>query len=141
MSVAIIQSRDCDVKDIISRSSDIANKGMAEALLRYHLRHSDEFWLGMHDDKVACVYGLAPPTALSNRAYLWLLTTEIVEKHKFLFVRHSQLVIEDALKRYDMIFGHVAMGNHSARKWLRWLGAEIGVPENGFSRFEIRRKG
>jgi hypothetical protein len=94
----------------------------------------------MHDDKVACVYGLAPPTAISNRAYLWLLTTELVEKHKFLFVRHSQLVIENALKRYDMIVGHVAVGNTSARKWLRWLGAEIGVPEGGFSKFVIRRR-
>jgi hypothetical protein len=63
----------------------------------------------------------------------------LVDQHKFLFVRHSQLVIEDALKRYPMIVGNVAVGNTSARKWLRWLGAEISAPEKGFSRFVIRR--
>jgi len=94
----------------------------------------------MHDDRVACMWGLAPPTAISNRAYLWLLTTDLVEKHKFLFVRHSQLVVEDALKRYDVVLGHVAVGNTAARKWLRWLGARIDVPEKGFSKFEIRRQ-
>jgi hypothetical protein len=139
MSVAIVASKNCDASDIIKRSS-VASLPNAEQVLRRWLRTSEEVWLGMHDDKVACVYGLAPPTAISNRAYLWLLTTDLVEKHKFLFVRHSQLVIEDALKRYDIIIGHVEVGNTSARRWLRWLGAEIAAPEKGFSKFEIRRR-
>jgi hypothetical protein len=71
---------------------------------------------------------------------MWLLTTDLVDHHKFTFVRHSQLVIEDALKRYEVIIGNVAVGNTAARKWLRWLGADIGVPEKGFSKFEIRRR-
>src|SRR5215472_12518279 len=126
--IAIVPSRNCDVADIIRRSP-VAEQPNAEYILRRWLRNSEEVWLGMHDDKVACVYGLAPPTAISNRAYLWLLTTDLVDRHKFLFIRHSQLVIEDALKRYEVITGHVAVGNHAARRWLRWLGAEIDVQE------------
>jgi len=137
--IAVVQSRNCDVADVIRRSPAAAMPN-AEKILQRWLRNSEEVWLGMHDDKVACVYGLAPPTTISNRAYLWLLTTELVDQHKFLFIRHSQLVIEDALKRYDVIVGNVAVGNTSARKWLRWLGAEIDVPEKGFSRFVIRRR-
>lgn len=139
MSVSVIRSRDCDVKDVLSRSS-VADVPNAEQILQRWLRTSEEVWFGMHDERVACVWGLAPPTAISNRAYLWLLTTDLVEKHKFLFVRHSQLAVEDALKRYDVVVGHVAVGNTSARKWLRWLGAKIDVPERGFSKFEIRRR-
>src|SRR6516162_9724145 len=101
MSVAVVQSKICNVHDIISRSP-VAAVPNAEQLFRRWLRTSEEVWLGMLDDEVACVYGLAPPTAISNRAYLWLLTTDLVEKHKFLFIRHSQLVVEDALKRYDV---------------------------------------
>jgi hypothetical protein len=139
MSVAVIQSHDCDVHGIISRSP-VAKTPNAEQTLRRWLRNSEEVWLGMHDDEVACVWGLAPPSTISNRAYLWLLTTDLVEKHKFLFVRHSQLAIEDALKRYEVIAGHVEVGNHSARRWLRWLGAEIDAPYGELSRFEIRRR-
>ena len=138
MSVAVVATRDFDVHDVVSRSP-VAKAPNAEQILKRWLRTSEEVWLGMHDEEVACVWGLAPPTTISNRAYLWLLTTDLVDQHKFLFVRHSQLVIEDALKRYPMIVGNVAVGNTSARKWLRWLGAEIAAPEKGFSRFIIRR--
>jgi len=139
MSVSIIQTKDCDIDDIIHRSP-VASLPSSVAVLRRWLHSSEEVFLGMHDDRVACVWGLATPTVVSNRAYLWLLTTDLVEKHKFIFVRHSQIVLEDALKRYDVIIGHVEVGNTQARKWLRWLGAEIGVPEKGFSQFEIRRR-
>jgi hypothetical protein len=139
MSVAIIAKKDCDVRDVIARSP-VARVPNAEQILKRWLRTSEEVYLGMHDEKVACVWGLAPPTTISNRAYLWLLTTDLVEKHKFIFVRHSQLVIEDALKRYEVIHGNVAVDNPSARRWLRWLGASIATPEKGFSRFEIRRR-
>jgi hypothetical protein len=62
------------------------------------------------------------------------------DKHKFVLVRRSQLFIQEMLKRYDSIIGHVAVSNDAARKWLRWLGAEINPPEKGFSVFRIRRQ-
>jgi len=139
MSVEIVARRDCDVHDIIRRSP-VANVKNAEQLLRRWLRTSEEVYLGMHDNEVACVWGLAPPSTISNRAYLWLLTTDLVEQHKFIFIRHSQIAVEGALKRYEMIIGHVAVGNQSARKWLRWLGASIAPPENGMSPFVIKRR-
>jgi hypothetical protein len=141
MSVAIVAKRDCDVKDIISRSP-VAGIPHSEQILKRWLRTSDEVYLGMHDDKVACVWGLAPPTAISNRAYLWLLTTDLVEQHKFTFVRHSQLVVQGALKKYDIIIGNVMANNGPARRWLRWLGADIGPInfETGYCPFTIRRK-
>ena len=138
MSVAIVAKRDCDVHDVISRSP-VAGVPNAEQVLKRWLRSSEEVWLGMHDERVACVWGLAPPSTISNRAYLWLLTTDLVSEHKFIFVRHSQLVIEDALKRYPVIIGHVAVENHQARKWLRWLGASFGTAEKGYCTFVIRR--
>jgi|SRR5215472_10912365 len=140
MSVAIILQKDCDVKDIIKRSP-VAAIPNAEQMLKSWLRRSEEVWLGLHDDTVACVWGLSSSSLASNRAYLWLLTTDLVEHHKFSFVRHSQLVIEDALKRHEMIIGHVELRNGPAKRWLRWLGASIGPPEEtGYCPFVIRRK-
>lgn len=140
MSVAIVSRRDFDVHDLLERAQLIEKVPDAEARLRRFLRTSEQVWLGMHDDKVACIWGLAPSSTISNRAYLWLLTTDIVDQHKFVFVRHSQMVIEEALKLYPIIVGHVEIGNSRARRWLKWLGADIGPPMQGYSPFVIRRK-
>jgi len=139
MSVAIVQSRMCNVKDLLDRSP-VAGVAQAEQLLRYWLRSSNEVWMGMYDGQVACVWGLRTPTILSDRPYLWLFTTDLVEQHKFLFIRRSQLVVEEILERYPLIVGHVSLWNHAARKWLKWLGAEFGPPEEQGAPFVIRRK-
>jgi len=101
---------------------------------------SEEVRYGMVDGKIACVWGLIPPTLLSNKAYLWLLTTDIVAEHKFLFVRHSQRYVEEALKQYPIIVGDCLIGNASAMRWLRWLGAEFGEPDGGRIPFMIKAK-
>ena len=140
MSISIYAKRDCDIQDLIRRGQLIENIPNAEVRLRRWIRVSDQVWIGMHDDKVACVWGLAPPSAISNRAYLWLLTTEIVDQHKFLFIRHSQMVIEQALELYPTIVGHVEVGNERAKRWLRWLGAAFEPPLEGFCPFVIKRR-
>jgi hypothetical protein len=139
MSVSIVASRDFDVTDLVRRS-EVAEVPNVRRKLHQWLRMSEEVWVGLYDDKVACVWGLVPPTVISDRAHLWLLTTDIVREHKFLFVRKSQLVIEDALKRYSALVGQVQLGNRAAKRWLEWLGAEFGPPEAGFWPFIIRRK-
>ena len=139
MSVAIVRKSDFDVGDIIRRS-EVAKIPDVHKKLGQWLRMSEEVWVGLWDDEVACVWGLVPPSITSNRAHLWLLTTDIVAEHKFIFIRKSQLVIEDALKRYDALVGQVALGNFAAKRWLTWLGATFGPPEMGFWPFIIRRK-
>ena len=126
MSVAIVESRYFDIADVVCRARLLDGVPDAEKHMRKMLRISNQVWLGMHDDEVACVWGLIPSSMLSNRAYFWLLTTDIVEEHKFLFARHSQIVMEDALKDYEMILGHVGINNERSKRWLKWLGAEFG---------------
>ena len=139
MSISIVKSRNCDVTDLVNRSS-VAGLYDAHLMLKRWLRTSEEVWLGMHDDKVACVWGIIPPSIVADRAYLWLFTTDLVEQHKFIFIRHSQLVVKDALERYPVIVGHVVNRNRAAKKWLEWLGAHIDAPDEGVCSFVIRRK-
>jgi hypothetical protein len=136
--VRIEQRRDCDVHDIISRS--YGENLATEDLLRRWLRISESVWIGMYDDQVACVWGIHPSSMISDKAYMWMLATDLVDQHRFIFVRHSQLIVEQTLKRYPIIIGTVKVGNDRARKWLRWLGAEIGPPVDHQSHFVIRRK-
>lgn len=101
---------------------------------------SIEVYEGKLDGEVACVWGMIPPTVLSDKAYMWLLTTDIIAEHKFLFIRYSQRWIEEALKCWPEIVGDVLVGNESAKRWLKFLGAEFLPPVKNRIPFTIRRK-
>lgn len=101
---------------------------------------SGDIWTGYIDDRLVCWWGLIPPSLLSNQAYLWMHATDAVKEHQFLFVRHSQRVVERMLERYDTILGHCEIGASDSMRWLRWLGAEFHDPERNVIPFVIRSK-
>ena len=103
-------------------------------------------WVAHHDGRLVCTWGIIPPSVLSEEVYLWLYATEAVRTSQFLFVRHSQLVIEGLLGEYRAVTGHVTAANSpsgkASRRWLQWLGAEITGPVNrGMLDFRIERHG
>lgn len=120
--------------------SPVSGIADAEKILREELGRSNEVWSAKYDEEIACIMGLYGTSMLSDRAYLWMLHTDIVEDHKFLFVRHSQMWVQDVLKRYAEIWGIAIYDNVPGIRWLRWLGAEFDYPQNGKARFTIRAK-
>ena len=139
MTVQILRDIEVDLADVIRRSP-VANIPHANDILRAFILQSLELWVGKIDGKIACVFGLIPPTILSDTAYLWLLTTDAVDEHTFRFVRHSQRWMEEVLNRYSGVQGHVEQYNRKAIRWLKWLGAEIDPPVGGQHAFWIRKK-
>jgi len=139
MIVKIVQDDRVDILDVIKRSGH-AHQPNAERSLSSFMMSSSETWVGYADDEVACVCGLIAPTMLSDRAYLWLITTDLVDEHPFLFIRHSQLWMDEVQKRYALISGDVAVGNRRAQRWLKWLGADLGFPIDHKIPFQIRAK-
>ena len=137
--IAIESSREINIRDVIKRSP-VSRLPGAEEVLRECMYRSIEVRYGLVDGEVACVWGLIPPTLLSTTAYLWLLTTEIIAENKFLFIRHSQRYIEEALESFPCIIGDCIIGERSAMRWLRWLGAEFAEPIDGRIPFVIRKK-
>lgn len=111
-----------------------------DKLLQQCILRSVDVCYGYVNGECACVWGLIPPTLLSSSAYLWLLTTDLVEQHKFLFVRHSQRWMEEALQTYPIIIGDWIPGDPRAKRWLEWLGAVFGPFESGRHQFMIRKK-
>lgn len=135
--IRIVQDDKIDVLDIINRSPHASQPNADRSLMSFMLS-STEVWCGYADDEVACVCGLIAPTMLSDRAYLWLITTKLVDDHPFLFIRHSQLWMEKVRARYPLITGDVAFDNLRAQQWLKWLGADLGWPVNSMIPFQIR---
>lgn len=101
---------------------------------------SEERFIGTVDDVLACMWGLVPPTLMSDHAYLWLYHNDLVNEHKFSFVRHSQVQIQRMLNLYPLIIGHCQCSNHTGRRWLQWLGAEFYHQNGSFASFEIKAR-
>jgi hypothetical protein len=109
-----------------------------------YLRASVTAWTGLiHPSGIACIWGLVSPTVLSDSAYLWLLTTPVVDDHKFTFVRHSQLVLDRMLEDFPTIVGHVLADQTRSKRWLKWLGVtfepSIQAGSTHLTPFKLRR--
>ena len=128
-----------DFNDVLARSP-VRNIPGADRTLRDTLTKSVVVWVGKVDGEIACVWGLIPPTLISRRAYLWMYSTDAVADHKFVFVRHSQRVIEKMLERYDSIVGHCLVGARDSIRWVRWLGGVFGETNGHFMPFTIERR-
>lgn len=103
------------------------------------LKNSSYIWLGLDGDLVLGLWGLIPPTILSDRAYLWLYTTAHLKGHEFMFIRHSQRAVEEMLECFPLIVGNTLPTNHQAIRWLKWLGAEFIPSGNPALYFEIKK--
>jgi hypothetical protein len=138
IAIRIAEQNSIDVLKIVRRSP-VCNNPEAVRTVTDWWEASDKVWAGMVDGEIACLWGLAPPTFLSTSAYLWLCTTNLVEEHKFLFIRYSQRYVEQMLEIYPEIIGHTATDNLQAIRWIRWLGGEYAPPLAGYRAFTIRR--
>lgn len=105
------------------------------------LQASSEVWAGHIDSDLACVWGVCPPTLLSDRAYLWLWTSPAVKGNEFIFIRHSQRVVEALLEEFPILYGKVIATAEESKRWLKLLGAKFLEPEDNLSiPFQIRKK-
>lgn len=115
--------------------------GMREADIMDFCQQVGEIYVGFVDGRMECCWGLIPPSFLSMQAYLWMWQPKDVVEHQFLFVRHSQMQVQEMLRKYESIIGH-CKANPNVIKWLRWLGAEFAERpnEDGNIPFTIRRR-
>jgi hypothetical protein len=109
-----------------------------QQVMHQSMANSTRVWLGWDDEKIICVWGLVPPTLLSDRAYLWLYTTQHLTSHVFHLVRHSQRMVQQMLKEFPELAGHCAIDQPKSIRWLKWLGAKFGDPQGPFLPFTIK---
>lgn len=105
---------------------------------------SVEAWTAQADGRVIGIFGLAPPTVLSDMAVPWLLTTKDMPYHKREFLVRSRQIVNDWQSRYGLLVNYVDMRYEKALRWLKWLGFEngeivgIGPDNRPFRRVELR---
>lgn len=111
-----------------------------DQIMKSCLKQSPIVWESSIDGEGACIWGMIPPSLLSDRAYIWLYTTEVADQHTFILVRQSRLMLEEMLKEYAVLYGFCKIDDPRAIRWLKWLGAEFGEPDERKIPFQIRKK-
>ena len=137
--VTITPFENIDMEDLYERS-EYKDQPQSRPQLIYLIRGSSDIWVGRYEGRVACVLGLVPPSLMSDQAYLWLVSTEIISEHKFLMARYSRIFVEKMLKKYNTIVGCCKVNQDLSIRWLKWLGAEFSAPMGENVPFVIRRK-
>lgn len=117
------EAYDLIYEEHLSMLSTINQETMQRAMM-----NSSRVWLGEDEGRVIAVWGLIPPTLMSDIAYLWLFTTKNLTRHTFIFIRHSQRAVQAMLEEFPTIVGHAELTNRKSIQWLKWLGAEFGDP-------------
>lgn len=124
----IIRVDSHDAIELISHDHLPMLHSLEQQTILRSLDNSTRIWAGLVDERLVAMWGLIPPTLMSDTAYLWLITTKHLQGHEFLFIRHSQRAVESMLEEFPEIVGHTLIANRSAQQWLRWLGAVFGDP-------------
>jgi hypothetical protein len=124
------RSMHVDYSDVVRRSV-YGEDPLARKWLNSFMQRSQQCFVCYIKGEVAAVYGMIAPTLLSERAYIWLLVTDTIDHNKFVFVRHSQLVIERMLQIYEVLEGETHIDDKRAMRWMKWLGAQYHGSHRG----------
>jgi hypothetical protein len=97
------------------------------------------WWTGYIDGALACVFGANPQSLIGDTALFWLAVTPVVAKRQLAFARGAREVTAALLQRWPRLIGHC--DGARAERFLRYLGASLGAPDQGMTTFRIERRG
>lgn len=133
--------RDAEAGDILDMMDRLRPEEVAEVWASHHytprqaLEASWENSTGkmtfLYKGEVVGMFGVVPESLLSDRALVWLLTTDLIYKMKIAFLRASKKFIPAIMSRYGHLHNFVDARNVQCLKWLAWAGALIYPPELG----------
>jgi len=133
MRVDLVPAELRDAEEIMKNLRDEDARGIellqlnGEAALKIEIERATCCYTGKIDGEVAVIWGVTSATLLSGIGFVWMVTSKAADKAPFIFARRSQREIEAVLKRTPVLTGTCFAYNRRSLRWLRWLGAEIGM--------------
>jgi len=86
----------------------------------------------------ACIMG----AGVCEIPYIWLLGTDSIEKHSYVFLKMSRDIIKFLAKPYGVVSNFVHKDNLISRRWLTFCNAEfvdeISMDNQPFYQFKIK---
>jgi hypothetical protein len=115
------------------------------AALETAIGRSRNAMVGLADDKVKVMFGVAQEMWLSPFAVPWLLASEDIQDHGRRFLRESKKYFDGYKQQFPWLINFVDARHKRAIRWIKWLGFEVyppapfGFESRPFHRFEYRR--
>lgn len=91
-------------------------------------QHSDFCSCALIGGVPVAVFGTIPDSAFGDRATVWLIFTEEVEKFRVVTAKECRRVLKDVLQVHSPVYNFVNVENKRIIRWLKWLGAEFVGP-------------
>lgn len=93
------------------------------AVIEDGIKRSPMCWAAFVDGELACIFGCAPLGTLLNPVGVpWLLGTDVIQRHRRIFVRQSRPYIARMLASFTHLINAVHAENTVAVRWLRSVG-------------------
>lgn len=152
-SVVVRRSKSSDVNRLAPRlrKSDVEEIWASNHIKPYEaLREgldSSLFCLSVEDrGEVVCMFGINPLSVVGDKAVVWMLASDGLDKIKIKFLKHSKEFVNMMLSFYPYLFNYVDARNAKSIEWLKFCGAKIeeakpfGVENSLFHYFSFERK-
>jgi hypothetical protein len=133
--------RAADVAEIAAFSGRMPGPALAHSLDR-----SDFALTVLFENVPAVMFGCRSINLLARSASPWLLGTDQIETRYRQFLRGSTVYLKGMMVQYDHLINAVDDRNEVSKRWLAWLGFDIGEPivmgaeKRMFRVFEMRSK-
>jgi len=118
------------------------------AVLRRSFDESLLSWTGMIDGEPVCMFGVAPGVILGDVGHPWMVGTDRLDRHPFVFLRRCKGCVREMLAAFSTLENYVHQENRRALQWLMWLGFKVSIPGEpmgpfgaSFCHFVMRRNG
>lgn len=121
-----------------------ASHGNYKEAIQLSFNKSKHKWAVYADGQFACLFGMHPLGLLSDTALIWMLGTDVIEKNKGAFIRHSRVYIQAMLNVSPVLMNWCDVRNTKTIRWLKLMGFTFfkaepyGIKGYPFYRFELR---
>jgi hypothetical protein len=114
--------------------------GMAAftALVRDEISRSVIAYAGLVDGRCGALWGVKTAELLAREGTMWLLGSTLIDQNPITFLRHSRRSVLALRGSFATLSACVVSDYRESRRWLLWLGFEVGPDQDGLSYCELR---
>jgi len=149
-------ARDARIEDIASLKDNLRASSVDELWAVHHYTPEQSliwsfsnsvfiFSIVVEDEVYAMGGILRPKDILSEKASLWFLSSQKLDKVERSFLRQCKAFMKTMLDLYPVLYNYVDIRNEPAIRWLKWIGARFGdvhvfgIDNRPFVYFEFKR--